>query len=274
MPKSPLKPTFANAVVNFALSAASRRSHASAMPSPAPAQAPLTAATVGLVLACSRPESRWIERCRSTFRSTVQSAVAEVSPIAVTSPPAQKPRPAPVTTMHPTAASSAQRSSVAIAASSIGRESAFSRSGRFRVRTATPSRISTIRSDSSSPEFAIVVSWNEVAQLSHDPRRSTSGLRGIPEGRLLGRERSRGRHASAWLPTGFKGCRISAERDPRLLTNSYRSIPSDSFLPWWMLGWSIELRTRCLSMPRLGRLAAARRRPRWPAAAHSHPAKH
>jgi hypothetical protein len=49
MPKSPLKPTFANAVVNLALSAASRRSQARAMPSPAPAQAPLTAAMVGFV---------------------------------------------------------------------------------------------------------------------------------------------------------------------------------------------------------------------------------
>jgi hypothetical protein len=158
MPKSPLKPTFAKAVVNFALSAASRRSHASAMPNPAPAQAPLTAATVGLALACSRPERRWIARCRSTFRSTVQSALAEASPIAVTSPPAQKPRPAPVTTMQPTSASSAQRSSAAIAASSIGRERAFSRSGRLSVRTATPSLIATIRSAPSSPGFVIVVS--------------------------------------------------------------------------------------------------------------------
>ena len=145
MPKSPLKPTFAKAVVSFALSAARRRSQASAMPMPAPAQAPLMAAMLafgqrvqqsGEAMDRALPIDLLLEGPvgRSTRRS----------PIAVTSPPAQKPRPAPVTTMHPTAASSAQRSSVAIAASSIGRESAFSRSGRFMVSTATPSsRVST-----------------------------------------------------------------------------------------------------------------------------------
>jgi len=76
--------------------------------------------------------------------------VVDASPIAVTSPPAQKPRPAPVSTMQPTAGSSAQRSSAAIAPSIIGRDSALRRSGRFIVSTATFSRTSNNRSAESS----------------------------------------------------------------------------------------------------------------------------
>ena len=61
--------------------------------------------------------------------------------MALTSPPAQKPRPAPVSTTAPTAGSSASRGSASSSASSIGRDIAFSRSGRLRVSTATPSLI-------------------------------------------------------------------------------------------------------------------------------------
>src|SRR6185503_2395955 len=63
-----------------------------------------------------------------------------------TSPPAQKPRPAPVSTTTPTAGSSARRGSASRSASSIGRDMAFRRSGRLRVSTATPSLTFSIRS--------------------------------------------------------------------------------------------------------------------------------
>jgi hypothetical protein len=75
----------------------------------------LIAAIVIFGIACSKPEKRWIARWRSTFCSSVSSARTDASPIAVTSPPAQNPRPAPVSTMQPIAASSAQRSSAMIA---------------------------------------------------------------------------------------------------------------------------------------------------------------
>src|SRR5262245_25938599 len=68
------------------------------------------------------------------------------SAIALTSPPAQNPRPAPVSTTAPTSASSARRGSASSSPSSIGRDMAFSRSGRLRVSTATPSLIVSSRS--------------------------------------------------------------------------------------------------------------------------------
>ena len=176
MPKSPLKPTFANAVVNFALSAANLRSHASAMPSPAPAHAPLMAATVGLVLACSRPESRWIDAL-----------------------PIDLPFDGPVCGGRGVA----HRRHVAArteAASRAGDDdaphrrvvgAALERSNR-RIEHRPRERVQPLRPiqgedrhavadlhdqvGSSPPEFAIVFSWNGVAPLSHDPRRSTSGL--------------------------------------------------------------------------------------------------
>ena len=59
MPKSPAKPTLAKAVVKVAVSAASRRSQASARPKPAPAQGPLTAAMLTFGLSCSSAAKRW-----------------------------------------------------------------------------------------------------------------------------------------------------------------------------------------------------------------------
>ena len=70
--------------------------------------------------------------------------------MALTSPPAQKPRPAPVSTMQPTAGSVATRSRVSMARSMMSCDSAFSRSGRFIVSSAMPSRISTRRWQSRS----------------------------------------------------------------------------------------------------------------------------
>jgi len=47
VPLSGTSPIFTNAVENDALEATTRKSHAQAMPKPAPAATPLTAATIG-----------------------------------------------------------------------------------------------------------------------------------------------------------------------------------------------------------------------------------
>jgi hypothetical protein len=66
--------------------------------------------------------------------------------IVFTSPPAQKPRPAPVTTIAPTSALLPKRCSASPKASSIDGENAFSRSGRLRVNQAIPSSAVSSRS--------------------------------------------------------------------------------------------------------------------------------
>ena len=147
MPKSPPKPTFENAVVSFACSEAIRRSHARANPSPAPAAGPLMAAIVTFGREWRSRGRRCASRWRSTRCSRVSSGRFE-SAILPTSPPAQKPRPAPVKSTTATAGSVVQRSSVAIASRIISSESAFSFSGRFSVRRAIPSAMSTWRCDS------------------------------------------------------------------------------------------------------------------------------
>src|SRR5437016_1953892 len=73
------------------------------------------------------------------------------SAIALTSPPAQKARPAPVSTTAPISGAPARRASAASIASSIGRDIAFSRSGRFIVRIATPSFTCSRKSIASPP---------------------------------------------------------------------------------------------------------------------------
>src|SRR5579859_737261 len=64
----------------------------------------------------------------------------------LTSPPAQKAPPAPVSTTQPTASSVSTRARTAPRADTMGWENAFRRSGRFMVITATPSSISARRS--------------------------------------------------------------------------------------------------------------------------------
>src|SRR5262245_416832 len=66
--------------------------------------------------------------------------------MALTSPPAQKARPAPVNTTTPTAASWASLGSASSKAWSMDGERAFRRSGRLRVSTATPSLTTSSRS--------------------------------------------------------------------------------------------------------------------------------
>src|SRR5205823_13864491 len=64
----------------------------------------------------------------------------------LTSPPAQKPPPAPVSTTQPTASSVSTRARTSARADIMAWEKAFRRSGRFMVITATPLSISARRS--------------------------------------------------------------------------------------------------------------------------------
>src|SRR5712664_399950 len=101
---------------------------------------------VGLGISWSRRETSILLRRPCAFSSRPVSANSRPSAIALTSPPAQKPRPAPVSTTTPTAASAARRGSASSSASSIGPDIALSRSGRLRVSTATPSLTLSSRS--------------------------------------------------------------------------------------------------------------------------------
>src|SRR3989442_10185902 len=116
-----------------------RRSQAMARDSPAPAAAPRTMAMVGLGISCSHREVSIFARRPCALSSIVSPPNSRPSAMALTSPPAQKPRPAPVSTTTPTSGSEARRSREASMASSISPDMALSRSGRFMVRTATPS---------------------------------------------------------------------------------------------------------------------------------------
>jgi hypothetical protein len=66
--------------------------------------------------------------------------------IVLTSPPAQKPRPAPVMTTAPTSGSPLSRCSASPKPVSIAGENAFSRSGRLSVSQAIPSSVVSKRS--------------------------------------------------------------------------------------------------------------------------------
>ncbi len=123
-----------------------RMSQAIASESPAPAAGPRIIAMVGLGISCSQREVSMRERSACARSSIVWPPSSLPSAMALTSPPAQKPRPAPVSTTTPTAGSSASRGRASSSASSIGRDIAFSRSGRLSVSTATPSFTCSIRS--------------------------------------------------------------------------------------------------------------------------------
>ena len=86
-----------------------RRSQASARANPAPAAAPGNTASVGFGILNNLPAvASWLTRWRA-MASSIVCAPTVPSPLAamlLTSPPAQKPLPAPVNTMHLTAASS------------------------------------------------------------------------------------------------------------------------------------------------------------------------
>src|SRR3954452_7266568 len=106
-PKSPLAPIFENAVVMMAFEEAMRRSHDRAIDRPAPAAAPGMAAIVVFGRGWrARLTARWRRRRSSTAASTpgaaplapdwLVDALRAAKPL--TSPPAQKAPPSPVTT--------------------------------------------------------------------------------------------------------------------------------------------------------------------------------
>ena len=126
-----------------ALSAAMRRSQASASDSPAPAAAPGSEAITGLGMrkirpAVSRCESRW-----RWMRSSSDRPMPRLPPVPAampfTSPPEQNAPPAPVSTMQRTSVAVSASRSAAARPRSISSESALRRSGRFMTRSATPS---------------------------------------------------------------------------------------------------------------------------------------
>src|SRR3990170_3886378 len=128
------------AVPRRALSPAMRMSQARARLRPAPAAGPLIMAIVGLGISCSSREASSLRRRRVTG-----SSCGSVSPEAMPaiSPPAQKPRPAPVRTRQRASLSSA---TFWMTPGSMSRSSplrAFSLSGRFSVIVAMPSEMSS-----------------------------------------------------------------------------------------------------------------------------------
>ena len=104
-PQSGCRPRLTKAWVNFAAVDARRMSQPSARFIPAPAAAPFTAAITGL--GASRIASSTRSRRGATLSSSGRAGARPslVSFIALTSPPAQKPLPAPVTTRTRTSVS-------------------------------------------------------------------------------------------------------------------------------------------------------------------------
>ncbi len=126
-----------------------RRSQAIASDRPAPAAAPGNDAIVGLGIENSFPDvARWLTRWRWIAPSIVLSPTVP-SPraaMALTSPPPQKPLPAPVRTMHLTAGSSSAFASCSPSAAVICPDMALRASGRFIVSVRTPSSNDASRS--------------------------------------------------------------------------------------------------------------------------------
>src|SRR5579875_2107449 len=132
MPESITRPMRVKAVTNEALSAAMRRSHASARLRPAPAAAPLMAAIAGLSSAASA-------RTTGSSDAVTISARLTFGSISLRSCPVQKPRPSPVRTTARTASSCAASLSVAARSVSRVRVRALSASGLLKVSVSTPS---------------------------------------------------------------------------------------------------------------------------------------
>ena len=120
-----------------------RMSQASAIARPAPAAAPGSAAIVGLRTPTSAPVRR---RWRSIMPAARSSALSDfwllLSPIPLTSPPAQNAVPAPVISSAPTRGSSPRSWIIRLRAGVSWGDIALRASGRFSVISATPSRIS------------------------------------------------------------------------------------------------------------------------------------
>src|SRR5215475_1921770 len=109
------------------------------------------AAIVGLGMLHRRPlVARWFSRWRWMRASSDGPAPfprsADMAAMLLTSPPAQKAPPAPVSTTQPTVSSVSARARTAPRADTMSCEKALRRSGRFMVITATPPSISARRS--------------------------------------------------------------------------------------------------------------------------------
>ncbi len=103
---------------------------------PAPAAAPLTAAMIGC--GASRIASSVRSRPGAIFSMNGRSRLPSLASfIAFTSPPAQKPLPAPVTIITRTSGSAAERVMASCRSSRSEPPRALSRSGRFSVSVAT-----------------------------------------------------------------------------------------------------------------------------------------
>ena len=112
----------------------SRMSHASRYAKPRPATGPFTAATTGLrtrsaVSGATLGLAKCSSRCSAPLVSSASSA------------PAQKARPAPVTTTTRTEGSSSRASNASTYAAAIVGVTELSRSGRFSVTIPTPSAV-------------------------------------------------------------------------------------------------------------------------------------
>ena len=128
----------ANAVVIFAVSPTTRRSHASASDRPAPAAAPSTAATTGLLISCRMRDASMRPRSE-TMRSSRLGALRFGSAMPRTSPPTQNVPPAPFSSTARTSGSSAARCAACSSPSVKSGLIAFFRSGRFMVMVRRPS---------------------------------------------------------------------------------------------------------------------------------------
>ena len=135
-PASGTRPNFASVRPKRADSAATAMSHASTISHPPPSATPFTAAITGLVRSC---------RSVRPAKPVGGRAMAPPSACHFRSLPAQKARPAPVTTATRSAGSASKASNTVARASCAGAWSAFSRSGRFSVtcRIGPSARVST-----------------------------------------------------------------------------------------------------------------------------------
>ena len=129
---SAVTPSRTKGSASTASSATNRTSHCIARVSPAPTAAPWIAAMTGL--------RTWYGAIHSA-RWVPVSVFAPPKPSSVISEPAEKARPAPVSTIAPTSSAASHHRSAALSSWFIVRSIALSRSGRSRVTVATPSSV-------------------------------------------------------------------------------------------------------------------------------------
>ena len=137
-PPSGTSPILRKTSPNFARSEATIRSHPSAMLHPAPTAKPSTMAIVGF----GKLNRRRTKRLSISTRARPSAAVCFFCML-LTSPPAEKWPPAPVSSITRTAESRSISSSAPSISSRIVRSNALRASGRFIVTVAMPSARST-----------------------------------------------------------------------------------------------------------------------------------